>query len=229
MLYPVHERFLSFQGEGCNIGKKAFFIRLSGCPVKCPWCDSAGTWHNEYYKQPLKLSDLELAKEAKESGAKLVVVTGGEPTLYDLSPLVAAMEIIDVTVIMSLETSGCLPIKGEFDWITLSPKIWKQPLQANIERADEYKIIVHEPEDISKYIQILKRGWKSFSKPCWLVPEWSRRTNAYIKEAIVDAVKTRTDLDLRAGFQIHKLYNADTFDSRSEGTVPLGGNPENGY
>src|SRR5690606_10755697 len=46
--YPVHEQFHTWQGEGVHMGRSAYFIRTFGCPVKCPWCDSAGTWHPDH-------------------------------------------------------------------------------------------------------------------------------------------------------------------------------------
>ena len=53
-LYPVNETFLSWQGEGVHLGRKAFFIRLQGCPVKCAWCDSASTWHPQFVPKQVR-------------------------------------------------------------------------------------------------------------------------------------------------------------------------------
>ena len=77
-LLPVNERFHTWQGEGCHLGKSAYFIRLQGCPVKCPWCDSAGTWHPDYVPEVVEKADPEaIAESAFASGCEIVVLTGG--------------------------------------------------------------------------------------------------------------------------------------------------------
>ena len=80
--YPVYERFHSWQGEGLHWGKSAFFIRLHGCPVHCPWCDSAGTCHPDFIPKTIeKIYPKDLIENAQKNNASIVVVTGGEPTL----------------------------------------------------------------------------------------------------------------------------------------------------
>ena len=123
---PIHERFHSFQGEGCHAGRAAFFIRTYGCPVHCPWCDSAGTWHPDLKPDALNRMDVAaLAEEAAAARPAFVVVTGGEPAIHDLAPLTDALRAAGLPV--HLETSGAFPVRGHFDWITLSPKRWKLP------------------------------------------------------------------------------------------------------
>ena len=119
-LYPVNETFLSWQGEGVHLGRKAFFIRLQGCPVKCAWCDSASTWHPQHVPKDLRrASAAELAAEAAVARPEFVVLTGGEPCIHDLSPLVAALR--DVGLASHLETCGAYPIAEGLAWVTLSP------------------------------------------------------------------------------------------------------------
>lgn len=146
---PVHEQFHSWQGEGVHLGRSAYFIRLFGCPVHCPWCDSAGTWHPEYVpKNVEKASVSELVDKAKASGADFVVVTGGEPAIHDLRELTQLLR--DTGLPVHLETSGAFEIRGKFDWITLSPKWQKLPLAENLSRASEFKIIVENENSIEK-------------------------------------------------------------------------------
>jgi organic radical activating enzyme len=139
-LYPVNETFLSWQGEGVHLGRKSFFIRLQGCPVKCTWCDSASTWHPQFVpKQVRKASAGELADEAAAARPEFVVLTGGEPCIHDLTALLAAMASVGLKV--HLETCGAYPIAQGFAWVTVSPKWAKPPLADALARADEIKLM----------------------------------------------------------------------------------------
>jgi organic radical activating enzyme len=222
-MLPIHEQFYSFQGEGIHAGKAAYFIRTFGCPVHCPWCDSAGTWHPDYVPQKVnRVAAEELATAAAATQAEFVVVTGGEPTVHDLSPLVDALHARGLKA--HLETSGAFPIRGEFDWITLSPKRWKLPLDANLSRADEFKIIVDSPRAIEEYCALFAAP---HSRPTWLHPEWSQRKDGAILNAVTDWVKAH-GAPYRAGWQLHKPYHADLLDPQSVKAVPLGGDPAKG-
>lgn len=229
---PVFERFHTWQGEGVHMGKRAFFIRTHGCPVKCPFCDSAGTWHPDWVPKGIARMDIEtIAQEAKDSGAPIAVITGGEPTIFDLTDLVVALRYSGLMI--HLETSGIMDIKGHelMDWITLSPKKWKFPLAESVLLANEFKIIVQEPEDIDLYLGMLYQlGLPAGSDrwPIWLHPEWSHRGDGLVLDAITKAVKTGCG-DIRAGYQLHKLYKVDLLDDRSRTQVPLGGVLENGF
>lgn len=206
------------------MGKPAFFIRLFGCPVHCPWCDSAGTWHPTWVPKFVDhFTADELCGEI-ETNADFVVITGGEPAIHDLTDLVAAIR----TKPVHLETSGAFPIKGIdwIDWVTLSPKKWMMPLDENVDLADEFKIIVETPDDIDFYLNDVP---KSFNGSIWLHPEWSQHKNPEVLKAICNAVKNRPRPGLRAGWQLHKNYMVDVFDSRSKANVPLGGDLKKGF
>ncbi|MFC3831479.1 MULTISPECIES: 7-carboxy-7-deazaguanine synthase QueE [Deinococcus] len=228
--YPVHERFYTWQGEGVHLGRAAYFIRLYGCPQACPWCDSAGTWHRDYRPDSVKLmSARELADvvQAESPEGAFVVVTGGEPILFDLAPLVDALHAIGRRV--HIETSGIAPLRGDIDWVTLSPKPFGQwPEASVVARADEVKIIVHDVADIQAGLDTLT-GLRD-DAVIWLHPEWSkaRDRDTAVLNAITEAVKANPRL--RAGYQMHKLYRADDLDAHSDKRlVPLGGNAELGY
>lgn len=230
MKYPVYERFYTWQGEGDHLGRAAYFIRLYGCPQACPWCDSAGTWHPDY--RPVGVS-LMTAEElawavAQESHAEaFVVITGGEPILFDLAPLVNLLHEQGRRV--HLETSGIAPLRGDIDWVTLSPKPFGQhPLPEVVSKAAEVKIIVHQPSDIEAGLATLE-GLRD-TAVIWLHPEWSkaRDRDAAVLNAITHAVKSNPRL--RAGYQMHKLYRADDLDANSDKRlIPLGGNKEMGF
>ena len=222
-MLPIHEQFYTFQGEGSHAGKAAYFIRTFGCPVHCPWCDSAGTWHPDYIpKHIAKITEADLAEAAAGTHAEFVVVTGGEPAIHDLTALVEALHARKLPV--HLETSGAFPIRGNFDWITLSPKRWKLPLAENLCRADEFKIIVDQSEAIEEYNQLIGDR----ETPVWLHPEWSRRSDRLILDAITEWVKAK-GAPFRAGWQLHKPYRSDTLDAASARPAPLGGDPKLGF
>jgi 7-carboxy-7-deazaguanine synthase len=214
---PVYETFYSWQGEGCHMGKSAFFIRLFGCPIKCPWCDSAGTWHPDFVPETIERISVEaLVAQAKEHNPAIVVITGGEPCIHDLTELTHALQEADLTV--NLETAGAYPIRGSFDWITLSPKEWKHPLNENLALAHEFKVIVDKPETIEFWETTL--GDQLSKRPVWLNPEWSQRADPLILRTINSAVK-KGQHDYRAGYQLHKLFAVDEEDSRSKPTTQL--------
>ena len=216
---PVNECFHTWQGEGVHLGKSAYFIRLQGCPVKCPWCDSAGTWHPDWKPKDLdKVSPQTLARQARESGCEIVVITGGEPTIHDLSDL--TQELSKQNLPVHLETCGGFPILGNFDWITLSPKWWQLPLDENLEQAHELKIIVEDTDSISKWTDELHD--RHNCQHIWLHPEWSQVQNPKILESISNWVKTHGH-PYRAGYQLHKVFNVDQLDPNARPNVPLGG------
>lgn len=208
---PLYERFHSWQGEGTHLGKSAFFIRLYGCPVQCPWCDSAGTWHPDNKPESIeRVNILDLADEAFLSCPEIVVITGGEPAIHDLYALSQQLRSRNLPV--HLETCGAYSVQGEMDWITVSPKWSALPIEESMERADELKIIVEDEGSISKWCEVL--SLKKLDVPVWLHPEWSRSKDQKVLESINHWVR-EFGFPFRAGFQLHKLYNADASDERS--------------
>ncbi|GGY91083.1 MULTISPECIES: 7-carboxy-7-deazaguanine synthase QueE [Shewanella] len=139
MLYPVNEVFETIQGEGVNTGLPSIFVRLQGCPVGCPWCDTRQTWEqfpeNEVTPEQVLQTDgsvgrwawynsaaLLAAFTAKAFSAKHVVLTGGEPCLFDLTELTQALNRAGYST--QLETSGTFEVKcSDSTWVTVSPKI----------------------------------------------------------------------------------------------------------
>lgn len=223
--YPIHEVFATFQGEGEHMGMPAFFVRTYGCPVRCPWCDSAGTWHPDYVPNITRYTAEEIVVMARQSGMHRIVITGGEPTVFDLTPLTTALHNAGKSVY--LETSGILPIKGSFEWVTVSPKQWHLPIPSAIARADEFKFIIERPEDIMGYWTVIQPHMAG-ERSVWLHPEWGHRQDDMVLAAICEAV-LKGQGRFRAGWQIHKLYQVDRMDARSKLPVPLGGNPAKGF
>jgi len=223
---PIHENFYTWQGEGVHMGKSAYFIRTFGCPVHCPWCDSAGTWHKDYVPKNIeKFTAVELADMAAEHNPEFAVITGGEPTVHDLTELTS--ELHKRNLIVHLETSGAFKIKGNFDWVTLSPKKLKMPLDENLKIADEIKIIVDSKDAIKYWVHKFGSAWIHVDN-VWLHPEWSKRADPDIINSITQWVKDH-GFPYRAGYQLHKVFQADSLDARSRPTTPLGGNEKLGY
>ena len=164
---PLVERFYSVQGEGFHTGKPAYFIRIGGCDIGCHWCDSKVTWNPDVHP----LVDVQEIKETvQKTPAKAIVVTGGEPSLYNLNPLCDALKATEV--ITYLETSGTGDFTGVWDWICLSPKKQSPPTTVFYKAADELKVIVHQHEDL----EWAEEAAREVCGRCklYLQPEWSR-------------------------------------------------------
>jgi organic radical activating enzyme len=225
--YVVNEHFLAFQGEGVHSGRTSYFIRLQGCDQRCTWCDAAGTWHPAWRPDGLR------ALTAPEVGALIrapylapVIVTGGEPTLYNLGPLVDEIHRLGRNV--HLETAGHLPIRTEapLDWITLSPKPRATPpLPENVRLANEFKVIVEDTWSLVRSLELIEG--RQPGATVWLHPEWSKRHDPALLDFISQTVTA--GVGLRAGYQLHKLYRVDQRDPHAEKrAIPLGGDPDNG-
>ncbi|MFM7313594.1 MAG: 7-carboxy-7-deazaguanine synthase QueE [Cyanobium sp.] len=148
---PVVETFHSLQGEGLHAGRSALFIRLAGCGIGCPWCDTRHSWSLEDHP---RRSLTELGRElaaAAAAGAAFAVITGGEPLEHDLGPLCETLEHCTKGLPLHLETSGAAPLRlsGRFAWITLSPKRHRPPGEELLAACDELKVVVHEPADLA--------------------------------------------------------------------------------
>jgi len=219
----LHEAFLTFQGEGVHMGKAAFFIRTQGCDQDCWFCDAAGTWHKDWKPAGLrKWEPLEIARlvwEQAPPGA-MVVITGGEPCLYDLDPTIRCLH--NAGRYVAVETAGHRPLPELADWITLSPKPFAaHPLRESVERADEFKIIVSDHKSLRDGLDCIP-GRKDDAS-VWLHPEWGHRNDPDVRFLITEFVK-RNATPFRAGYQLHKLYMADLYDpASSKIPVPLGG------
>lgn len=193
---PVMEQFYTIQGEGKNSGRAAYFIRLAGCNVGCVWCDVKESWEAEAH--PLVKID-ELVAAVKTSGADFVVITGGEPAMYDLTVLTAKLKALRVEIAM--ETSGCYPLQGHIDWYCFSPKKFKQPCEEAYEKANEMKVIIAHPSDFAWAEEHIKRlNPKSLR---YLQTEWSKQER--FLPMIIDYVKENPSW--RISLQTHKYMN----------------------
>ncbi len=192
-LLPVMEHYYTLQGEGYHQGRPAYFIRLAGCDVGCTWCDVKESWKEE--KHPLQ-SIRFLISEIKKTPAKLVVITGGEPLLHDLSALTQSLKEEGYEI--NLETSGTHTFTGYFDWICLSPKKFKAPLTEIFTKANELKVVVYNPSDFEWGEK--NAGMVAPDCKLYLQPEWGRLER--MLDEIVDYIKNNPKWAL--SLQVHK-------------------------
>ncbi|MEL6350248.1 MAG: 7-carboxy-7-deazaguanine synthase QueE [Cyanobacteria bacterium J06627_28] len=189
---PVVETFHSVQGEGHWSGRSAFFIRLAGCDVGCPWCDTKHSWPVASHGRR-EISAL--VSEAVAARPFMVVITGGEPLMQDLSELTAALHHAGLRV--HLETSGSHPLTGQFDWISLSPKLFKPPLDEIYARVNELKVVIDQPSDFDWAES--ERQKVPPSTVLLLQPQW---TSELGQQHVFDYVLSHPEW--RIGLQTHK-------------------------
>lgn len=187
------EHFYTIQGEGFHQGRAAYFVRLGGCDVGCSWCDVKESWLAE--KHPL-WSSAEIADEVKQSGAGVCVITGGEPMMYDLSELTAKLHAYQIRT--HVETSGAYPLSGEWDWICVSPKRFKLPLDECLQAAHELKVILAHRNDLrfgEEYASRVSSGCRLYFQPEWSVEK-------EMLPLIIEYVKQHQQWEI--SLQIHK-------------------------
>lgn len=176
---PLMEQFYTIQGEGYYTGTAAYFIRLGGCDVGCHWCDVKESWDEKLH--PLTPVS-EIVGRAKENG-NLVVITGGEPLMWNLSGLTKALKAAGIQT--NMETSGAYELSGNWDWICLSPKKNKLPTQSVYDAAHELKCIIYNKHDFIFAEEQAARVNKNAK--LYLQTEWSKREEmmplivAYVK------------------------------------------------
>lgn len=195
-LLPLVESFYTIQGEGRNTGKAAYFIRLAGCDVRCPWCDAKNTW--DYRKYPL--TDIhDIADRISHTPARTVVITGGEPLRYNLAPLCDELHGRNYEIL--LETSGTQPVSGNFDWICVSPKRHMPPLPQMCGIASELKVVISCEDDFIW----AEENRRLTSPECvlFLQPEWDNSSK--ILPAIIEYAKNHPEW--RISLQTHKFMN----------------------
>ncbi len=189
---PLMEAFRTVQGEGAHTGRSSFFMRIGGCDVGCHWCDVKESWDASVHP----LTELEDLIQMPGPNDTTVVITGGEPLMWDMGPLTEGLKERGLKV--HLETSGAYPLTGNWDWVCLSPKKNKSPKTEWYGLANELKVIVFNDDDFK---------WAEMhSEQCgaqverFLQPEWSRRDQNLPK--IIAYLESNPQW--RLGLQAHK-------------------------
>ena len=193
---PVMEHFYTLQGEGFHQGRAAYFIRLGGCDVGCVWCDVKESW--DVNAHPL-VKTRQLLSSVSQTPAEMIVVTGGEPLMHDLTNLTEMFHTEGYE--LNIETSGAYPLSGTWDWICISPKKFKAPLAEVLNSANELKIIVYNKSDFlwaEEHAALVSKHCKLFLQPEWGQAE---KMTPMILEYIMKHPKWELSL------QIHKYLN----------------------
>lgn len=171
-MLPINEIFETIQGEACKAGTPSVFVRLQACPVRCPWCDTKHTWFVDPERR-VSIADMMIKTEDTNTWAMMspedvllavqafsarhVVITGGEPALFDLRPLTTLLVGSGCSV--QLETSGTQAIQANpYTWVTVSPKVGmpgrRSVLAEALRRANEIKHPVGKPGDIQNLLSL---------------------------------------------------------------------------
>ncbi|QIZ76036.1 7-carboxy-7-deazaguanine synthase QueE [Ferrimonas lipolytica] len=221
MQYPVNEIFQTIQGEGHFTGVAAIFLRLQGCPVGCSWCDTKHTWEVDPANQVAPQQVINVAQDqphwaywsttalvdlltGPQYQAKHIVITGGEPCLYDLTPLTQLFAERDVQC--QIETSGCYPVLCDArTWVTVSPKLGMKggldiAAQA-LERANEIKHPVAKQSHIEQLDQLLAQTNNTPAVALQPISQQKRATQLCIDTCI--------ERNWRLSVQLHKYLSID--------------------
>ncbi|MCC5452080.1 7-carboxy-7-deazaguanine synthase QueE [Rheinheimera sp. UJ51] len=221
-MYKVNEVFQTIQGEGSFTGMPAIFVRLQGCPVGCAWCDTKHTWAINLEQQvdlaqvSAKQADSEFWADVTpqallalfaERGyqARHVVITGGEPCMYDLVPLCQALS--EQGYSSQIETSGTFEIKAPADcWVTVSPKLnmagGYKVLASALQRADEIKHPVAMQKHVDELVTLLTEH-QILNKLVYLQPISQQ------KRATELAIASCIQHNWRLSVQVHKYLGIE--------------------
>jgi organic radical activating enzyme len=165
-LLPLMEEFYTLQGEGFHSGKAAYFVRIGGCDVGCHWCDVKESWNADLHPPTL----VDKIVENAAGYADTVVITGGEPLMWNLDYLTSQLKNKGIST--HIETSGSHNLSGDLDWICLSPKKRSLPLEGIYPKANELKVIIQNKSDF----KFAEEHAAKVGPNCklYLQPEWSQ-------------------------------------------------------
>ena len=208
-MYRINEIFYSLQGEGFWTGTPMVFIRLSGCNLRCPFCD---TDHGEFRLMSADDIVREVFRIDREANCDNpswddcghVCITGGEPLLQLKEDLVTALHRYDYSI--HIETNGTRPVPPMVDWVTLSPKEdvphIGQDAKVVIDRANEIKLVFDGRlgEERLNYWASFPATWH-FLQPC---DTCDKVKNARILTQTINYIKGHGNL-WRLSLQTHKL------------------------
>ncbi len=153
--YKINEIFMSMQGEGANLGKKVIFIRFSGCNMACPWCDT-----NHQTFENISIDDI--YKKISQYDCNSIIITGGEPTIYDLSPLLSFLKSKNYWIGIESNASNSMDTYAHWiDYIAISPKGI-----INQKKVNEIRIVNHNIDlDYLKNIEHIVSADRYFLSP----------------------------------------------------------------
>lgn len=189
----VNEIFYSLQGEGFHTGTAAVFVRLSGCNLQCPFCDTR-------HEEGIEMSEEEILLQVSEYESDMVVITGGEPAIQITESLVDKLHQIGKFV--AVETNGTLPLPSNIDWITVSPKnaYLGEIARPILESAHELKL-VYDGKITPELYENIKTNYR-FLQPCDMGDDVQNRM---VVDKTVDYCKKNPQW--RLSLQTQKIIN----------------------
>ncbi|MFC7358486.1 7-carboxy-7-deazaguanine synthase QueE [Jejudonia soesokkakensis] len=195
IMLPLMEEFYTIQGEGFHKGTAAYFIRVGGCDVGCHWCDVKESWNPDIHPP----TQIEAIANNAAMYSKTIVITGGEPLMWDMNPLTSLLK--EKGLDTHIETSGAYTLSGTWDWICLSPKKLKLPTPEVYQAANELKVIIYNKADF----KFAEEQAAQVNDKCilYLQPEWSKRDT--VIPLIVDYVMANPKW--MVSLQTHKYLN----------------------
>ena len=205
-ILKINEIFWSFQGEGLRAGVPSIFLRLAGCSVQCPYCDTKDSWKSDAVAS-MSVEEIfsEIEKYKKKYPQSQVVITGGEPLEQDLLDITAALK--KKNHFLSIETNGIhfqdLPI----DWWTVSPKDVLDYFihQDVLKKTNEIKLVVNK----NLAIDVIKktRSLVPVPIPIFLQPEANDKDRYINTFSLFRQCQEENLENTRCGIQLHKVYN----------------------
>jgi len=196
IILPIMEAFYTIQGEGYHTGTASYFIRIGGCDVGCHWCDVKESWNEKLH--PATSTD-KIVQDALNFPAQTVIITGGEPLMWNLNYLTSKLKELKKQT--HIETSGAYPLTGYWDWICLSPKKTKLPLKEIYKKANELKMIIYNQDDFKFATE--QAALVSDNCQLFLQPEWSKKEK--MTPLIIDFVMKNPKWKI--SLQTHKYLN----------------------
>jgi len=198
----INEIFSSFQGEGLRQGEPTIFVRLSGCNLRCSFCDTRLAWDEGLKKTPEEVK-LKVERIHRDFPANWICLTGGEPLLQEVSLLLLGLKASGFKV--QLETNATQPPQFPVDWYTISPKPPDYSFQPEyLGLAKEVKLVITSEFELSNLLKL--RGQFPHAIPFLLQPE-SNKKEAMQKTAQLAQEALKAGLqNVRISIQLHRLY-----------------------
>lgn len=192
-MVKVNEIFCSLQGEGYHTGTVSVFVRLSGCNLRCHFCDT-------HHEQGTMMSLQQIANTVNQwPDAPLLVLTGGEPSLWIDEVFIAGLKSLTGKCI-AIETNGTHPLPQGIDWVTFSPKAaftGGDLVPTVLTHCDELKV-VYVGQDLEQYNHI--KADHRYLQPCYVDDPNERKLNL---QACVQAVLSHPTW--RLSLQTHRI------------------------
>jgi len=199
--YFLSEIFFSINGEGLQIGKPMAFIRLAGCNLRCKWCDTKDSW---IQKDQATLEDI--VKEVSKYNTEWVCITGGEPLLQDIEPLIKKLQYK-----ISLETNGTIynDVIKKIDFVSVDIKTPSSGMKNDFKVLQkilgvmsygQLKAVISDKNDylfVKKSLNDIDLNFPLILQPNFFKLSYKELFSLYLEDPI--------DHDLRILMQIHKI------------------------